>query len=154
MMFDRAEMLANATHHMVMATMSCDLSYLADEIGDLYDWFDVKTATADEIEMLMEVSLQASMDGRVKCLEVLCMNGMPVDEMCPIIAACHGMKDVILFCEKNAIGNCQEAWTRYFDWMICHGASQATGADEPEDLTLATEWISNYKSSTRVVANA
>ncbi len=139
---NRTEQLKETVHHMVIACISRDTDYLLSEISNLYNWFNISDATKDEIAMVMEVSLQAAMDGHTACLALLYEYKVPMDELCPIIAAYHGKKDVISFCEKISLGNCQEAWNRFFDWMLCHGSQMDN--DEDEDITLATEWVSNY----------
>jgi hypothetical protein len=136
--------LKEVVHHMVIACISGDTEYLLTEINQLYSWFDLTKATQEELAIIKEVSLQASMDGFTSCLAVLYDSKLPMDELCPIIAAYHGKKDIISFCENISLGNCQEAWNCYFDWMLCQGSDMNIEEDEENDITLASEWISNY----------
>lgn len=146
---NREETIKNSVHHMVMACLSGDTEYLEDEINALMTKFNPMdtTATAEETEMLKSVSLEASLNNRVNCLDVLYRMSIPMDELCPIIAACHGKKDVVVFCEKISLGDCSTAWNRYFDWMMCH-SSQSKEDDECENLVFASDWITSYKCYT------
>ena len=143
---NREETLKNAVHHMTMACLSGDTDYLQEEIRELVIKFQLMEATANELEMIKSVSLEASLNNRVDCLEILYGMGIPMDELCPIIAACHGKKEVVEFCEKISLGDCSTAWNRYFDWMICQ--SSQSNEDECEQLVFASDWITSYKCYT------
>jgi len=70
---------------------------------------------------------------------------IPMDELCPIIAACHGKRDVVTFCEAIGLGDIKEAWSRYYNWMVCPHED-----DEMEDeLMLADEWVLCYRESAK-----
>ena len=150
----RTERLNEAVHHMVMACISGDTDYLLAEIHSLRAWFDVGSANKQELTSIMEVSLQASMDGRIGCLRLLHEHAIPMDELCPIIAAYHGKREVITFCEGIALGDCEEAWNRLFDWMLCQGSQMDDEDEEEVDITLANEWVSNYtlNNANRVIS--
>ena len=143
---NRVKVLQNSIHHMVMACLSGDVDYLQEEIQELFGWFAFATATAQELEMLQSVSLEASLNNRVSCLQMLYEQGFPMDELCPIIAGCHGKKDVICFCETISLGDCEHAWNRYFDWMMVHSSSNERMEDDDEcsDLEFAADWAKNY----------
>lgn len=128
---------------MVMACLSGDVAYLVSEHEQLAEWFDYSQASSEELEVIYEVSLEAAMEGRVTCLETMHNIGIPMHGLCPIIAACHGHKNVISFCESISLGNCNEAWGRYFNWAI----SQQNPQSEETTLVLATEWVTAYRTA-------
>lgn len=138
--------LSYAVHHMTIACIAADLDYLANEINDLKSWYDMSEMTDDDKEKLASVSLQAAMDGRVKCLKILYDMDIPMDEMCPIIAANHGQEEVLEFCEDYGIGDTEDAWKQYHNWQLCQFCSSQS-AEMEETLINADEWVRNYKAS-------
>lgn len=136
-------------HHMKMACISGDMEYLMVETEELKECLGHKSACVDDVMLIRGVSLQAAMDGKLKCLEYLHGAGIPLDVMCPIIAACHGHDDVIRFCERIGFDNCCEAWERYLDWRMCDTSRTEDDGDD-EDLTLADEWVQSYAPQTAV----
>ena len=140
-MVNRMEKLKDITHHMVMACLSGDEEYLAEHTQKLHKWMNTYKATAEEMDIIYEVSLQAAMDGRLSCLEFMCREGIPLDELCPIIAACHGQRDIVMYCQAIGLGDVREAWSRYYNWMVCPPEDN----EMDSDLMLATHWVSMYR---------
>lgn len=139
-MATRISRLKDMTHHMVMACMAVNMEYLSCEVRKLKDWMETYKASVDEMSLIKEVSLQAAMDGKLSCIEFMHREGVPMDELCPIIAACHGKRDVVMFCQKIGLGNIKEAWSRYYNWMVCPHDD-----DMDDELMLADEWASYYR---------
>lgn len=138
----------NCIHHMGVACLMNDTAYLENEINSLRTMVDMDSLDAKQMEHLRNVSLEASMEGHVKCLECLVRRGIPLDALCPVIAGCHGHRTVIEFCAKNGM-DCAEAWGKYFGWIMT--CSVETPSQPNETLILASEWVREYKRNVVVV---
>lgn len=143
--------IAIAIHHMTNAAMIGDVTALEDEFSEFLQKYDLNQLNEKQIEQLKLVSLEASMEGHLKCLETVYNWHMPWDELCPVIAAYHGHRNVILFCEKFMELDCRVAWDKYVIWCMKHMlASQNVEQSFSQTMISmkiksASEWMQEYK---------
>lgn len=140
----------DSIHHMEMACLMNDTMYLRNEIIQLANSVNLGHLTQDEFSKLKNVSMEAAMEGNVKCLECLFSMNIPLDELCPVIAACHGHKNVIEFCVGKGM-DCSDAWNRYFSWILMN--QDNARVEEDTSIVLASEWIKGYNKQPMKVAN-
>jgi hypothetical protein len=134
--------------HMEMACLMNDTRYLYKEVVKFLKSNNLNTMCEEDMTQVKNVSLEAAMEGRVGCLECLYEMDIPLDEMCPLIGACHGHKNVVEFCANKGM-DCTEAWERYFDWVILN---PNVNPKNNTDITLASEWIQSYNNQ-KVMVN-
>lgn len=127
---------------MEMSCVGNDPDYLEQDALDFLELFDVNNLNSEQLNKLKNVSLEAAMEGYVKCLEVLVRLNIPLHELCPIIAAYNGQQNVIEFCAMLNM-DCCEAWKKYFIWVV---KKQCVGSipEHTQMLMCASKWVELY----------